>query len=72
VWINSQIGGKNMTGKLQTHIPQQFFLSLIRPVFDEHHSFFKQYLKWFTGNNLQRKETCEYHKKLYTIASLFV
>jgi hypothetical protein len=27
MWIISQIGGKNMTGKLQNDIPQDFFLT---------------------------------------------
>jgi hypothetical protein len=72
MWINSQIGGKNMTGKLQKRIGFQFFLSIISAAFDVCHEFFRSRKKWFIAIVQQRKEKCEYHKNTSLPALLFV
>jgi len=40
MWIISQIGGKNMTGKLQNDIPHKFFLTRSGPAFHAVYQYF--------------------------------
>jgi hypothetical protein len=63
MWIISQIGGKNMTGKLQNRACFKFFLTLVRPAFDVGHDFFRRCVKWLTRRRKEDEQKCEYRKK---------
>jgi hypothetical protein len=63
MWIISQIGGKNMTGKLQKRTGFKFFLILISAAFDAGHIIFEASIKWFTRVALVEEWRCEYRKK---------
>jgi hypothetical protein len=72
MWINSQIGRKNMTGKLQKRINSNFFLTLISTAFDAPHVLFQADKKRFTVPVHHRARKCEYPKNKKEMRDVFV
>lgn len=62
MWINYQIGRKNMTGKLQKCTNSNFFLSIVGAAFDSGHGLFFANIKWFIVILQQTNKKCEYRK----------
>ena len=72
MWINYQIGRKNMTGKLQKCISSNFFLSIVSTAFDLAHEPFRANIKWFIVFVQQTIEKCEYRKNILQQPTVFV
>lgn len=72
MWINAQIGGKNMTGRLQNHCGFNFFLSVVSAAFHAIHVDFLLDVKWFILVGASTLGWCEYHERRAACSQVFV
>jgi hypothetical protein len=70
MWIISQIGGKNMTGKLQNRIPSKFFLTRASTAFPLVYQHFLSSSKRLQALAIGPVWRCEYQQKSLSLPRL--